>query len=132
MSKLLASRRVLVVEDEMMLLWIIQDMMADLGCENVKAASTIDQAIALVDSEFFDVAMLDLNLNGIKSYPVADALTAHGIPFFFATGYNTPAVLEGYRDRPVLKKPFKAEVLESILSLMMLPQVAAASLASQG
>ncbi len=130
MNKLLAGRRVLVVEDEMMLLWIIQDMMADLGCDNVNAARTVDQAIALIDSESFDVAMLDLNLNGIKSYPVADALTARAIPFIFATGYNTRAVLEGYRDRPVLKKPFKFEVLESTLSSIILPPATAASVAS--
>ena len=106
----------------MMLLSIIQDMLSDLGCESVTPAATVDQAIALIDSEFFDVAMLDLNLNGIKSYAVADALAAHGIPYVFSTGYNTRAIWDGYRDRPMLKKPFKYATLEATLT-QMIPRI---------
>src|ERR1700736_1248780 len=83
MDKSLSGRRVLVVEDEMLILMIIEDMLADLGCESVTAAATVDQALALMDARVFDAAMLDVNLNGRKSYPVADALAE----FFFSTGY---------------------------------------------
>ena len=58
-----------------------------------------------------DVAMLDVNLNGSKSYPVADALAVRGVPFLFATGYSDHGLRDLYRDRPVLKKPYKPEEL---------------------
>ena len=108
MNKLLPGRRVLVVEDEMMVLMIVEDMLADLGCESVTTAATIDQAIALIDAQVFDAATLDINLNGNKSHAVADALVAlvaRGVPFVFSTGYSGRDMGEGYRDRPVLKKP---------------------------
>jgi CheY-like chemotaxis protein len=67
MNKLLSGRRVLVVEDEMMILMIIEDMLAELGCESVTVAATVNQALALIDTQVFDAAMLDMNLNGSKS-----------------------------------------------------------------
>src|ERR1700731_3991555 len=67
-DKSLSGRRVLVVEDEMMVLLLIEDMLSDLGCESVTTAATVDQALALMDGRVFDVAMLDVNLNGQKSY----------------------------------------------------------------
>jgi CheY-like chemotaxis protein len=88
MSELLTGRRILVVEDEMLVLMDMQDTLADLGCEAVFAAATNDQAIALIEAHHFDAALLDLNLNGVRSYPVADALAALGVPFAFATGYG--------------------------------------------
>jgi CheY-like chemotaxis protein len=118
-NKLLSGHRVLVVEDEMMILMIIEDMLADLGCESVSAASTVDQAIALVDAQIFDAAMLDMNLDGTKSHAIADALAAHGVPFIFSTGYSAHDMRDGYRDRPVLKKPFKYEELVETLTRLL-------------
>src|ERR1700730_12848300 len=88
MDKSLSGRRLLVFEDEMMILMIIEDMLADLGCESVTDAATVDQALALIDAQVFDAAMLDMNLNGKNSHPVADALAARGVPFVFSTGYS--------------------------------------------
>jgi CheY-like chemotaxis protein len=119
MDKLLSGRRVLVVEDEMMVVMMIEDMLADLGCEAVTAAATVDQAIALIDAQAFDVAMLDMNLNGNECYPVADALAVRGVPFIFSTGYNGRDMREGYRDRPVLKKPFQHRELDEILTRVL-------------
>jgi CheY-like chemotaxis protein len=78
MDKLLSGRRVLVVEDEMLVLIMIEDMLADLGCKSVTSAATIDKALALIDAQAFDFAMLDINLNGRDSHPVAEALSARG------------------------------------------------------
>ncbi|WP_245318943.1 response regulator [Mesorhizobium temperatum] len=80
MDKLLSGRRVLVVEDEMLVLIMIEDMLADLGCESVTAAATVNQALAVIDAQIFDVAMLDMNLNGCNSYAVAEALGTRGVP----------------------------------------------------
>jgi CheY-like chemotaxis protein len=106
MDKFLSGRRILVVEDEMMVLMMIEDILADLGCESVTAAATIEQAITLINAQVFDAAMLDMNLSGSKSHAIADALAARGVPFIFSTGYSAHDMREGYRDRPVLMKPF--------------------------
>ena len=114
-NKLLSGRHVLVVEDEMLVLMTIETMLADLGCESVTAAATAAQAIELTKSQVFDVAMLDLNLNGHQSYAVADALTALGVPFVFSTGYTNDGMRDDYRDRPVLRKPYRPDVMAQIL-----------------
>ena len=118
MDKLLSGRRVLVVEDEMLLLMMAEDMLADLGCEAVTSAASVDQALALIDAQVFDAAMLDMNLNGHKSHAVAAALTARGVPFVFSTGYRSH-MRDGYLDRPVLKKPYKPEQLVEIFTRLL-------------
>lgn len=110
-DKFLSGRRVLVVEDEMLVLMMTEDMLADLGCESVIAAATIEQALALINTQIFDAAMLDMNLNGNSSHSVAEALIARGVPFVYATGNIGRDMRDGYRDRPVLKKPFEFEEL---------------------
>lgn len=100
----------------MLVLMITEDMLADAGCESVTTAATVDQALALIDTQIFDAAMLDVNLNGTVSYPLADALDARGVPFFFSTGYSSQGMQDGYRDRLVLKKPFQFNDLVDILT----------------
>src|SRR3984885_7741389 len=121
MNKLLSGRHVLVVEDEMMTLMIIEDMLAELGCESVTAAATVDQALALIGTRAFDAALLDMNLNGNKSRNVADALAARGVPFVFSTGYSTLDMRDDYRNRPVLKKPFPYEELVEVFKRLLPP-----------
>jgi CheY-like chemotaxis protein len=116
MDKLLSGRRLLVVEDEMLILMLIEDMLGELGCESVTAAATVEQALALIDAQGFDAAMLDMNLNGNKSHAVADALAARGVPFVFSTGYSSHDMRDGDRDRPVLRKPFQYEELVAKLT----------------
>ena len=103
----------------MLSLMMIQDMLTDLGCEQVSTAATVAQALALLDRQGFDVAMLDLNLNGANSYPLADALVARGVPFFFSTGYSDRSVREGYKHHPVLRKPIAFEDLGEILARVL-------------
>jgi CheY-like chemotaxis protein len=119
MDKFLTGRRVLVIEDEMMILMMIEGMLEDLGCASVTSAATIEQALGLIDAQEFDVAMLDLNLDGHRTYPVADRLAARGVPFVFSTGYSDHGLIEGYNDRPVLKKPFQHEELAAILRQLL-------------
>jgi CheY-like chemotaxis protein len=111
-NKLLSGRRVLVVEDEMLILMAIEDMLVDLGCHAVTAASTVANALALIDAQAFDVVMLDANLGNETSEPIADALAARNIPFFFATGYSDHGADGKYRDRHILRKPFQLADLE--------------------
>ena len=118
-DKLLFGRRILVVEDEMLVLMSIEDMLADLGCESVAAAATVDQAVALIDAQVFEAAMLDMNLNGTKSFPVADKLAALGVPFIFATGYSAQDMRDGYGDRPLLKKPIRYAELAGVFARLL-------------
>jgi len=103
MDKLLSGRRVLVVEDEVLVLIMIEDMLADLGRASVTGDTTVHQAIALIESQNFDASMQDMNLNGNMTYRVADALTAHHVALAFSTGYSSDDIRDGYRDRPVLR-----------------------------
>ena len=118
MNKLLSGRRVLVVEDEILLRIKLEDMLADLGCESVTATATTVKAVALVEGQVFDAAVLDMNLNGDSSRPVADALAKRGVPFIFATG-NRGDMWDGFCDRAVLRKPFKYAELVEILSRLL-------------
>jgi CheY-like chemotaxis protein len=118
-GKLLSGRRVLVVEDEMLVRMMTEDMLTQLGCESVKYAASIDQGLALIDAEVFDLALLDMNLSGSKSFPVADALIARGVAFAFSTGYSGEDMRDGYRDRPVLRKPYRYEELAGVLARLL-------------
>jgi CheY-like chemotaxis protein len=111
-------RRVLVVEDEIMIRMLLEDMLDDLGCEVVGAAGTIDEALALARDAAVEVAILDVNLNGSPVYPVADALTARKVPFIFSTGYGEQGLPEGYRNCQLLQKPFQLENLERALAMV--------------
>lgn len=125
MDKLLSGRRVLVVEDEMMVLMNIELMLGDLGCKDVSAAATVNQAVAMIDAQVFDAAMLDVNLNGDKSFAVADMLAAHGIPFMFSTGYGPQGVADNHIDRPVLNKPYHRDDLAKIFATFFPADLAA-------
>lgn len=122
-DKLLSGRRALVVEDEMLVLIMIEEMLADLGCRSVASAATIDKALALINAQAFDVALLDMNLNGSDSQPVAEALSARGVPFVYSTGNTGGSLRDDYADRPVLKKPFKYEALAAILAGLKLAPI---------
>jgi CheY-like chemotaxis protein len=105
------GKRVLVVEDELMIRMLLQDMLADLGHTVAAEAGRIEEALALAKQGEFDVAILDVNLNGEPISPVADILIARGVPFVFATGYGQRGVPEPYRETPTLQKPFQVDAL---------------------
>ncbi len=102
----------------MMIMMLIEDILIEHGA-SVAVAATVDQALGLIDTQVFDVASLDVNLNGSKSYPVAEALAALGVPFVFSTGYSDHALNAGYRNRPVLKKPFKPQDLIDVFTRLV-------------
>jgi len=106
-----AGKRVLVVEDELMIRMLLQDMLTDLGHTLAGEAGRVDDAVALARQGEFDVAILDVNLNGEPISPVVEVLIERGLPFVFATGYGARGVPEPYRTTPTLQKPFQAEAL---------------------
>lgn len=112
--------RVLVVEDEMLIGMLLEDMLADMGHDVVAVVPRVNEALAAVQHEAFDVAILDVHLNGQSAFPVAEALIERGIPFVFATGYGERGLPEKYRSRPILQKPFAKDDLERILKPLVI------------
>ncbi|HEY0329060.1 MAG TPA: response regulator [Rhodopseudomonas sp.] len=106
---------VFLVEDEAMIRMMVADMLEELGYRVVAEAGEINEAIRLAGSTEFDIAILDVNVNGKVISPVADLLKARNCPFIFATGYGAQGVPEDYRDRPALQKPFQIETLAQLL-----------------
>jgi CheY-like chemotaxis protein len=105
----LVGRRVLVVEDEMMIAMLVEDMLAELGCSVVGPAHALDAALNLARTESgLDAALLDVNLAGQPVFAVADALRAKGVPAIFSTGYGDAGLRDVDRGSPVLQKPFRA------------------------
>ena len=100
------KHRILVVEDEAMISMLLEDMVLDFGGEIVGPVATFDVALALAHEAEFGVGVLDLNLNGTLSYPVADVIRGRGIPVIFATGYGSSGLLDRFRDCATLQKPF--------------------------
>jgi CheY-like chemotaxis protein len=110
------GRRIFLVEDEIMIRMLLEDMIADLGHEVKAVAGRLDDALALARDTDCDGAILDVNLNGAKVYPVADVLIERGIPFAFATGYGERGLPQKYRGRPTLQKPFQRDDLALTLA----------------
>ena len=99
----------LVVEDGLLIAILIEDALGDLNIPVLGPAGTVAQALALIDGHSIEGALLDVNLGGQPIYPVAQALSARGIPFAFVTGYGEHGVGREFADRPVLRKPFAIE-----------------------
>ncbi|MCF6371327.1 response regulator [Rhizobium halophilum] len=111
--------KVLIVEDEGIVALLIEDMLQDLGCEIVTSVGGLKQAYGIAATAQIDLAVLDVNLGGERSFPVAKILRERGVPFMFSTGYGAaglPAELSG---SPVLSKPFSAKALVETLSLAL-------------
>jgi CheY-like chemotaxis protein len=111
-----AGKRVLVVEDELMIRMLLQDMLADLGHTLAGEAGRIEDALALAKQGEFDIAILDVNLNGQPISPVVEVLLERGVPFVFATGYGQRGVPGPYRGSPTLQKPFQADALAEAIN----------------
>ncbi|HSK30068.1 MAG TPA: response regulator [Candidatus Limnocylindria bacterium] len=115
--------RVLIVEDEMMVAMLLEDMLSDLGHTVVGIASQIDAAMNSARHAEIDLAVLDLNLNGQQSLPVAEILRARNIPFLFATGYGEGVLQGNFKEALALQKPFVGDQLKNAIN--SIPRAAA-------
>ena len=113
----LAGLKVLVVEDEALVSMLLEDMLGDLGCEIVGPIMRLAEALAAAEdpAQAMDIAILDVNLAGERSFPVAEALERRGCLFVLATGYDDAGIDERWRNRPMLRKPFLPHQLEQAL-----------------
>jgi CheY-like chemotaxis protein len=113
----MAGKRILVVEDEAVVGMMLEDMLADLDAVCVGVAASVPEALALLDRERVDAAILDLNLRGERSTPVAEWLSARAIPFAFATGYGDASPETA--GAPTLAKPYTQTDLSDLLSQLL-------------
>src|SRR5258708_12397695 len=97
---------VFLVEDEVMIRMMVADMLEELGYRVVAEAGEINEAIRLAQSADYDLAILDVNVNGRGISPVADLIKARKRPFIFATGYGSSGLPEEYPPPPPLQNPF--------------------------
>jgi len=112
------KKRILVVEDEMLVAMNIEDMLLDIGHEVAGIANRLEAGIEAAREGGFDIAMLDVNLAGDLSFPIADILEEKGIPYLFATGYGRKGVKDDYGAAPVLQKPFRARDLQQAIQTL--------------
>ncbi len=119
--------KVLLVEDEALIAMMAQDMIEGLGHEVVHIASTLNEALDACAKRDFDCALLDVNLNGDSSMPVAVAMKARGRPFAFTTGYGAGGVDGDHHDVPILSKPYALAELEKTLDTFVAAQAAGTS-----
>ena len=114
MEDLSHIRRMLVLEDEALILLDLEQTLMEAGVETVLAAATNDDALAIVDGAALDAAILDLNLGrGGWSYDVARRLQQKGIPFVFSSG--TDQVAAGFEGVPLVVKPFSSDQVVNTL-----------------
>jgi CheY-like chemotaxis protein len=107
--------RVLLVEDEMMVGLLVESMLVELGHEVTGPIGRLHRAVAMAERENLDFAVIDVNINGGKAYPVAAALVARGIPFIFSTGYGRAGLAAPFEDHPMLQKPYHFEDLRAAI-----------------
>ena len=119
----LKGRRVLVVEDEALVAVLIEEALISAGATIMGPFSAVAPSMAAIAAEPPEVAILDLNLAGESSLPVADDLVARGVPIIFASGYGSAGLPPRYRERPMLAKPYDpAELLLALVSVLEAPQ----------
>lgn len=110
--------KVLVVDDVYVIAMDLCDQLSDAGCEVIGPAATVELARRKIEGVALDGAVLDINLGGESSFPLAEALVERGVPFLFLTGYDSPtAVPRKFADAPRLLKPVNSKALISAVEL---------------
>lgn len=109
-------KRAFLVEDEGVVALLIESMLSELGYEVIGPVPRLAKALDVARDEKFDIAVLDVNLNGSSSFPIADLLIEKGVPFVFATGYGAPGIPANLNSNMVLQKPFKTQQLADAIA----------------
>ena len=115
----MSLKRILIVEDEILIAISLEAALSSGGFEPVGPYGQVEQAVTVAERESLDGAVLDVNLGGTKVFPVADALAARNIPFLFLTGYSTGQLPPQYQDATVLSKPFQEQHIVARIGSMV-------------
>ena len=118
----LEQRKVLVVEDEVLIAMELESVLAEAGCDTVRLASSVPEALQAVSDAVPDVAVLDVSVKGDPVFPVADALANIAVPFVLLTGHSLASMPDRLRDRPFLVKPYEPTKLVKLLAEVIAAQ----------
>lgn len=113
------NKRVLIVEDEPLVAMDLAGTLEDEGCEVVGPAATLQKARDLIEASKFDAALLDANLGGQSSGPLAAALTQFNVPFAFVSGYGRESLPEAFRQAPLIEKPYARSRLVEVVTQLV-------------
>ncbi len=115
------ARRVLIIEDEMLIALMLQDMLEDAGLIVEAIANSLPNGLELAASADVQLAILDVNLNGEEAYPIAELLRGRGVPFIFSTGYGAGNLRADYAAVPQLVKPYQQDTLRAAIEAALPP-----------
>lgn len=118
--RMLAGRCVLIVEDQYLIADELRTLVERLGGQVLGPVGQVAAAIRLLAEEKPDLALLDVNLDGEEVYTVAEALSTAGVPFVFATGYDSWIIDSRFSDTPLLEKPIALPALVAALGELKL------------
>jgi CheY-like chemotaxis protein len=110
--------KILVVEDNVLIADTIGDLVESCGWAVIGPVGNLEGGMALLEEARPNGALLDVNLAGTLSFPLATALEALGVPFVFMTGYDLGTIFpREFSAVRRITKPFDqqqiAEVLEA-------------------
>jgi DNA-binding response OmpR family regulator len=111
--------RVLIVEDEATIALLLEDALEEARVDVVGPASTVQQALTLIAEEPPQAALLDVSLVGEHSFPVADALLEHRVPFAFLTGHNQASMRGRYPGILTITKPFNVGEVATLVGSLL-------------
>jgi DNA-binding NtrC family response regulator len=111
--------RILIVEDESLIAMMLEEWVVELGHVAVGPASSVSQAMALLDDSGCDAAIIDYNLKGETADPISESLKARNVPFAFASGDHVMERDERFKAYPMLSKPYVFESLDGVLAQLL-------------
>jgi len=115
----MTGRRVLILEDSLIIAMEAEEILREMGAETVEIASNIEQAVAAIQTEVCDLALLDVNLGEAMSFGFARLLKERRIPFGFVSGYSDPRDFPAdMQDVPLLVKPFDETAMLQFLKAL--------------
>ena len=114
---MLDGLRFLIVEDEPIIAFNLEDLLLSLGCQRVLVAMHMEEAFQLLAESDIDAAVLDVNIHGERSYPLAEELQRRSVRFVFATGYGDAEHPAAFTAVPTLTKPYSSTSLIEALRL---------------
>jgi DNA-binding response OmpR family regulator len=113
-----STTTILVLEDEMVLAMHLEDLILDIPGASATLVASLEEAMAAAETGNFRAAILDVNLGGRHSFPVADLLKARSIPYAFVTGYGNRLIPPEHAEAPIVEKPFTAEQISGVIASM--------------
>ena len=110
------AKRVLIVEDEFLVAMLLEDLLTEMGHQVIGTFAQVDEAMKFANQADVNFAILDINLAGATSSPVAEILRRRGIPFLFASGYGSTGLASAFENELTLQKPYEPAELERVIA----------------